>query len=97
MQRLAIINQIDPFTMSYFLCHPNKYYRMAWMKKIYTRLGLTPSVEGIARKQIIQVIAASKGAAQKNEAKAPGLIGRLITQRDWKEKAIMQGKEIPEE
>jgi hypothetical protein len=97
MMRLSILTSVDPFTMPYFLNHPNKYYAKAWANAIENRLNLSVAVEGIARNQIIKVIGASKGIAQKNEAKEPGLIGRLITQRDWKEKAVMQGKEIPEE
>jgi len=69
-----------------------------WHNIVDWELNTTPSIGGLARRQVIQTVAAAAGVGKGvfEVAEKPGWLARRTTQRDWKEKATKQGKVIAE-
>jgi len=54
------------------------------------------SVGGWRANQLIRLVSGSKGVATDKIVKRPGILGRNITNRDWKDKAEREGATIVE-
>jgi len=54
------------------------------------------SLGGWRANQLIRLVAGSKGVATGKVVRRPGILGRMVTNRDWKEKAQLEGAEIIE-
>lgn len=69
-----------------------------WNHVVDWELNATPSTNGLRARQVIQALAAERGEGKEafDVAHKPGLISRNITDRDWKEKAMKEGKAVPE-
>lgn len=69
-----------------------------WDHIVKWELASTPSINGLGRRQIIQETAAAAGVGKGaiDIAEKPGWVGRNISERDWKEKAMKRGEAVPE-
>lgn len=59
-------------------------------------LNLTPSIQGLNRRQTIDLTAASTGSKAPELIKKPGLLARNIWKRGWRDKAEREGKVVVE-
>jgi hypothetical protein len=69
-----------------------------WRNLVDWELNTTPSIGGLARRQVIQTVAAAAGVGKGvfEVAEKPNWLARRTTQRDWKEKATKDGKVVAE-
>jgi len=67
-----------------------------WKHVCAWELNTTPSIGGLGRRQVIQTIQAASGGRPVEVAEKPGILGRNITNRSWKEKAAREGKMVVE-
>lgn len=93
-RKLTKISAAEAFTAAYFDGVPS-YRGGNWAKEYMKRFVIyKQSEEGWRANQLIRGIMAAKGTPQVGLAKKPGIIGRYLTERDWKEKAQSQGLEV---
>ena len=90
------LNEAEVLALSYFSQVPDnmggKYAKK--FSEDYRRHKM--SVGGWRANQLIRLVAGSKGVATGKVVRKPGLIGRAITNRGWKENAQLEGAEIIE-
>ena len=97
-RKFAVLNELTQAAMGHFYYRANvdkiRYYQhmLGW------ELNTTPSVGGLARRQVIQTVAAAAGVGKGvfEVAEKPNVLARNITRRDWKEKATQEGKVVVE-
>ena len=92
----SILNEAEVLALSYFSQTPENRggeYARAFIEE-YRRHKM--SLGGWRANQLIRLVAGSKGVAPGKVVRRPGLMGRLITDRGWREKAQMEGAEIIE-
>ena len=95
-RRLSKISGLEAIAYSWFLAVP-VYRGGNWARQFANNmLNLRMSDEGWRANQLIRLVAGSKGVPNVDVAKKPGWLGRNFTQKDWKEKANNEGKEIIE-
>lgn len=93
-RRFTKLNDTEAYCIAYFQnvpSHQGGDYARSFMQEF---MNLKMSVDGWRAGQGIRIISASKGAPTVKDYKKPGIIGRLITERDWKEKARAEGAEV---
>ena len=92
----SLLNEAEVLALSYFSQVPDnrggKYARV--FIEEYRRHKM--SLGGWRANQLIRLVAGSKGVSADKMVKKPGFIGRLVTDRDWKEKAEKEGAQIIE-
>lgn len=69
-----------------------------WRNLVDWELNTSPSIGGLGRRQTIQETAAAAGVGKGvlEVAERPNVLARNLTQRDWKKKAMEEGKAVPE-
>lgn len=95
---LSVLNDYTQAAIGYFAYRGEVDKIRFFEKMVEWELASTPSIGGLARRQIIQETHASTGAGRGalDVAERPGWIGRHFTERGWKEKATKEGKVIVE-
>lgn len=97
-RKFAVLNELTQAAMGHFAYRAEvddiRYYRVM----LDWELNSTPSLQGLSRRQVIQTIAAAAGVGKGvlEVAEKPGWIGRHVTDRSWKEKAVKEGKVVAE-
>lgn len=95
-RRISKISGMEAIAYSWFLAQPD-YQGGEWSRQfVANMLNLKMSEDGWRANQIIRLVAGSKGVPGIDVARKPGFIGRHFTQKDWKQKADAEGKEIVE-
>jgi len=95
-RRFTNINEAEAFVIPYFMNIP-PHRGGNWARKYISNfLNLKMGVNGWRSNQGIKVISGSKGAPTIDVRKRPGLIGRNVTERDWKKKSEQDGAVIVE-
>ena len=95
-RKFAVFNELSQAAMVHFYYRANvdkvRYYAyiLGW------ELNTTPSISGLGRRQVIQTIAAAAGVGKGvlDVAEKPNILARNITNRNWKEKALADGKAV---
>lgn len=95
-RRLSIVNEAEVLAISYFSQIPDKEGGEYARDFIADFLNLKMSLGGWRSNQLIRLVQGSKGVAAGEIVKKPGLIGRNITNRGWKENAEREGATIIE-
>lgn len=92
----SLLNEAEVLALSFFSQIPDleggEYVRN--FIEEYRRHKM--SIGGWRANQLIRLVAGSKGVASGKVVRRPGLIGRAITNRGWREKAQLEGAEIIE-
>lgn len=94
-RKLGVLNEMATISLFHFhfrgvIDGVNYYERLVdW------ELVSSQGVNGIARRHILQSIAAASGAQVRETVKRPNLIARNTYARDWEKQAMKEGK-IPE-
>jgi len=94
----AVFNELEQAALGHFYYRAEvdgvRYfdYMLKW------EMATTPSIGGLARRQVIQTIAAAAGVGKgvMDVAERPNILQRNITQRNWREKATREGKVVTE-
>jgi hypothetical protein len=95
-RRISKITGIEAIAYSWFLAQPS-YQGGDWSRIfVDNMLNLKMSEDGWRASQIIKLVAGSKGVPSIDVTKKPGWIGRHFTNKDWKQKAEAEGKDIVE-
>jgi len=95
-RKFAVLNEATQAAMGHFKYRAEvdgiRYFEfmLDW------ELNTTPSIGGLARRQVVQTIAAAAGVGKGvfDVAERPNVLARNITRRDWKEKAAKDGKVV---
>ena len=95
-RRLSMISEAEVLALSYFSQIPHNEGGEYCESFIEDYLTLKMSVGGWRSNQLIRLVQGSKGVAAGELVKKPGVVGRLITNRDWKEKAEREGATVIE-
>jgi len=96
---MAVLDPPVQATLGYFAYRAEAHGVKFWKHIVEWELASSPAIKGLARRQIIQAIAASKGVVGSQVfdiARKPGWFARHFTRRNWREEAEREGK-IPEE
>lgn len=95
-RRLSKITGLEAIAYSWFLAQPD-YQGGAWSRQfVANMLNLRMSEDGWRANQLVRLVAGSKGVPSIDIAHKPGFIARHTSQKDWKQKAESEGKEIIE-
>ena len=92
----SLLNEAEVLALSYFSQIPNNEggeYAKNFIEE-YRRHKM--SLGGWRANQLIRLVAGSKGVAAGKIVRRPGIIGRMVTDRGWREKAQLEGAEIIE-
>lgn len=92
----SLLNEAEVLALSYFSQIPyleGGDYAKNFIES-YRRHKM--SLGGWRANQLIRLVAGSKGVASGKVVRRPGLMGRLVTNRGWKENAQLEGAEIIE-
>jgi hypothetical protein len=97
-RKFAVLTEPTQAAMGHF------YYRAKvdniryFDKMLDWELNTTPSISGLARRQVIQTIAAAAGVGKGvfDIAERPNILARNITKRNWREEAAKDGKAVVE-
>lgn len=95
-RRLSIVNEAEVLALSYFSQIPDNEGGEYVRDFISDFLNLKMSLGGWRSNQLIRLVQGSKGVVAGEIVKKPGIVGRMITNRDWKEKAERDGARIVE-
>jgi len=95
-RRLSIVNEAEVLALSYFSQIPDNEGGEYVRDFIADFLNLKMSLGGWRSNQLIRLVQGSKGVVAGEIVKKPGIIGRMITNRDWKEKAEREGATVIE-
>ena len=96
-RKFAILHPLCRAAMGHFNYRAGvdqiRYY--GWV--IDWELNSSPSENGVGRRQAIQMVnaAAGGGKGSMEVADRPNILQRNLTQRNWKERAVKEGKVIP--
>lgn len=95
-RRISKITGLEAIAYSWFLVQPD-YQGGGWSRQfVANMLNLRMSEDGWRANQLIRLVAGSKGVPSIDVIRKPGVIARNITNRDWKQKADAEGKEVVE-
>lgn len=95
-RRLSKITGLEAIAYSWFLSIP-LHRGGKWAANFaHNMLNLRMSDEGWRANQLVRLVAGSKGVPSIDIARKPGFIARHTSQKDWKQKAESEGKEIIE-
>lgn len=92
----SLLNEAEVLALSYFSQTPENRggeYARNFIEE-YRRHKM--SLGGWRANQLIRLVAGSKGVASGKIVRKPGIIGRLVTDRGWRQKAQLEGAEIIE-
>ena len=95
-RQFSLLNEPEVLALSYFSQTPDNRggeYARNFIEE-YRRHKM--SLGGWRANQLIRLVAGSKGVASGKIVRKPGFFGRHVTDRDWKEKAQLEGAEIIE-
>lgn len=95
-RKLAVLDETVQAALGYFTYRGQKIN--FWNHVVDWELNSSPSIGGLGRRQLIQMVnaAAGGGRSSLDVAERPNFLARNITERNWKEKAAKQGKAIVE-
>ena len=96
---MAVLDPPVQAALGYFDFRAKHHGVKFWGHVVEWELVSSPAIKGRARREVIQALAASKGAIGSqifDVAKKPGWFARHFTNRDWKEKAEREGKIVEE-
>jgi hypothetical protein len=98
MRRLSKLDPLDKIWIAYFLQVPVEDGGEYAREFCENYMNLAVSDDGWRVNKMIQMVAGAQGSpTQVGElVKKPGIIGRNITNRNWKQKAEEQGQQIVE-
>ena len=95
-RKFAVITEGEQVALAHFSYRAeydkNRYFGhlVEWI------LNSSPSIGGLGRKQTISLTAAASGSGRPDTAKQPNVLARNLWNRNWREKAESQGKEVVE-
>lgn len=95
IDRLGYITQAERLPMAWFK-RTHKYLGKQFLDDLfrdYQNLGV--GVDGLGRRQLIQVIGASRGINSTQTVEKPGLLTRIMNP-GWREKLAAEGYEVRE-
>jgi len=95
-RRLSMVNEAEVLALSYFSQVPDNEGGEYVREFIADFLNLKMSLAGWRSNQLIRLVQGSKGVTAGEIVKRPGIIGRNLTNRDWKNKAEREGATIIE-
>ena len=95
-RRLSLINEPEVLALSYLNQIPDNEGGAYVRDFISDFLNLKMSKDGWRANQLIRLVQGSKGVVAGEIVKKPGILGRTLTNRDWKEKAERDGATIVE-
>ena len=95
-RRLSIVNEAEVLALSYFGQIPDNEGGEYVRDFIADFLNLKMSLGGWRSNQLIRLVQGSKGVVAGEIVKKPRILGRTITNRDWKERAERDGATIVE-
>lgn len=95
-RRLSMVNEAEVLALSYFSQVPDNEGGEYVREFIADFLNLKMSLAGWRSNQLIRLVHGSKGVTAGEIVKRPGIIGRNLTNRDWKNKAEREGATIIE-
>lgn len=97
-RKFAVLTEPCQAAMGHFYYRANVDKIRYFANMIDWELNTTPSIGGLGRRQIIQETAAAAGVGKGvlEVAEKPNILARNFTQRNWKEKAMKEGK-VPSE
>lgn len=95
IDRLAIMTEAQVGPTAYF-SDISPYLGGGWaLRHINKRQNLSISIDGTGRKQLIQIVGASKGNNAAQVVPKPNIIARVLD-RDWKKKYDEKGWTVQE-
>lgn len=92
----SLLNEAEVLALSYFSQTPENRGGNYARKFIEEYRRHKMSLGGWRANQLIRLVAGSKGVSSSKVVRKPGIIGRAITNRGWREKAQLEGAEIIE-
>jgi len=95
-RKFAVLSEPTQAALGYFEYRAKVDNIRFWDHVVDWELNTTPSIGGLGRRQVIHTIQAASGGRPVEVAEKPGILGRNITNRAWKEKAAKEGKMIVE-
>lgn len=97
-RKFAVLSEPTQAAMGHFAYRAEVDGIRYFKQMLNWELNTTPSIGGLARRQVIQTIAAAAGVGKGvfEVAERPNILARNITQRNWREKATKDGKTVVE-
>jgi hypothetical protein len=97
-RKFAVLNEMTQAAMGHFAYRAEVDKVRYFDKMLNWELNTTPSIGGLARRQVIQTVAAAAGVGKgvMDVAERPNVLARNITRRNWKEDATREGKVVVE-
>lgn len=96
-RKMAVLNDMTQTALGYFAYRGKvdkvRFYR--WISG--WELVSSQAVGGLARRHILQAISASSGVTVAEVAGRPNILARNISNRNWKQNAIREGKVVVDE
>lgn len=97
-RKFAVLNELSQAAMAHFNYRAEVDEVRYFKHMLDWELNTTPSIGGLARRQVIQTVAAAAGVGKgvMDVAERPNILARNITRRNWKEDATKEGKVVVE-
>ena len=92
----SLLNEAEILALSYFSQTPTTRGGNYARKFIEEYRRHKMSLGGWRANQLIRLVAGSKGVPTGKVVRRPGILGRMVTDRGWREKAQLEGAEIIE-
>jgi hypothetical protein len=86
-RKFAMLNEMTQPSLGYF-----KFRARVDKVRFWGHLVEWELVSRLGKRQVLQAIQAAAGTKSLEVAEKPNILARNLTQRDWKSKAIEQGK-----
>ena len=95
-RKMAVLNELTQTSLGYFNYrgHVDKVRFFRWISE--WELISSQAVNGLARRHILQAISAASGVTVTEVAGQPNMLARNLWARNWKEKAVRDGKVVVE-
>lgn len=93
-RKLAVLNELVATALGYF-SYRGSIDRVRFYAYIADwELVASQAIGGLARRHILQAIANSSGVSSQQIAERPNILARNVWRRDWKSKAVQEGKQL---
>jgi hypothetical protein len=91
-RKFAMLNEMTQPSLGYFKFRARVDKVRFWGHLVEWELVSSQALNGLGKRQVLQAIQAAAGTKSLEVAEKPNILARNLTQRDWKSKAIEQGK-----
>lgn len=91
-RKYAVLNEMTQPALGYFKFRAKVDKHRFWEHIVDWELTSSQSINGLRARQVLQAIEAAAGSKTLEVAEKPNIIARNITNRDWKGKALREGK-----